>query len=289
MTSAYWDLDEKLAFMEEAGIGQSVISLGNPWFDPVSTRAGLAAARKLNDEFAGLSAATGARLVGMGVLPPGPIQSIAAVIRDIADTPGLCGVISGCRIARTELDDPTLEPVWDALDETSVPILFHPHAGISPSLTKGFGRSLNVGLGFPIETTVSACRLLLGGVLDNHPGLRIGFTHGGGALPYLVGRLDAVWRKARDGDRRSSKPPSAWLSSLFFDGMVFSSDALRLLVAVAGAPHVGFGTDHPFAIADPAGQLRTIETLDLADQDALRYSSASAFLGLPQVVDIPDS
>ena len=71
MTDAYWSLETKLAFMDRHGIDRTVLSLGNPWFEPFEADVSMAAARRLNDEFATLGERTGGRIVGMGALPAG--------------------------------------------------------------------------------------------------------------------------------------------------------------------------------------------------------------------------
>jgi len=283
MTAEYWDLSRKLAYMDATGIDQTLLSLGNPWMDYLSPREGLAAACRLNAEFAELEVSTNRRIVGLGCLPPGPVAAVADMVDSVAGTAGLYGVMSGTRIAGRALDDPALAPVWQRLDATGLPIFFHPHAGVGAGSAEGLGRMLTVALGFPFEMTIAATHVLLAGVLERHPSVRLGFSHGGGALPYLVGRLDAAWSRTPTERRRSTTSPAAMLGRMFFDAVLFSEASLRLLVGLVGSARVGFGTDHPFGIADPDRLLGALNGFAPAARDALAGGSAATFFRLPPV------
>jgi aminocarboxymuconate-semialdehyde decarboxylase len=275
MTDEYWSLEGKLAFMDRHGIGQTVLSLGNPWLEPFEGESGLGAARRLNAEFAELGARTDGRILGMGVLPGGGVGPATSVVEEVARANGLVGLVSGVRICGHELDDVALEPLWEALEETRLPLLLHPHHGSAMDELGGFGHALPVALGFPMETTVALTRLLFAGVLHRHPGLRIVGSHGGGTLPYLAGRLDAGWRSDPGLADRAPTPPSEVMPRLFLDAVLYHRRALHAAADLVGASHMAFGTDHPFSIADPTANLAAIgEAFD--EPDARRVLGASA-------------
>jgi aminocarboxymuconate-semialdehyde decarboxylase len=278
MTDDYWSVETKLTFMDRHGIDRTVLSLGNPWLEPFEAEAGLAAARRLNAEFAELGARTGGRIQGMGVLPGRDVDAATAVIEEVARTVGLVGLVSGVRICGLTLDDPALEPVWRALEETGMPLLLHPHHASAMDELGGFGHALPVALGFPVETTVALTRLLFAGVLHRHPGLRIVGSHGGGTLPYLAGRLDAGWRSDPALSKRAPTPPSDVMPRLFLDAVLYHERALRAAADLVGPDHMAFGTDHPFSIADPDANLAAIR--GTFDEDAAARVLAGTALSL---------
>ena len=123
-----------------------------------------------------------------------------------------------------------------------------------------------------METTVAGAHLVLAGVLERHPGLRVVLAHGGGALPALRGRLRHGWSAVAPAAARLREDPEASLRRLYYDTVVFDPDVLRELVAFAGADHVLLGTDYPFDMADA----RPAETVAAA---GLRREAQAAVLG----------
>ncbi len=228
------------------------------------------------------------RLVGLATAPLQHPDLAADVLRD-AVAAGLRGVevpthVTGPDGTRRELDDPALAPFWDAASELEAVVFVHPWGcTLGERLDVGY---LSNSVGNPVETTVALSRLVASGVLDRAPGARVLAAHGGGFFPLGVARQDHAWH-ARPGDRAASVPPSRALRQLWFDALVYTPEALRLLVAVAGADRVALGTDHPFdmGIADPLDRLAAAG-LDPADAEQIRAGSAAGLLA-PAVTPPP--
>jgi predicted TIM-barrel fold metal-dependent hydrolase len=280
----YYELDAKLAFMDALGIDRSVVSLGNPWLDPFPTNAGDAAALAINEIMSGYENATNGRVVALGVLPTSSADAAAQMVEKIAGWKGLHGIVSGPKIAGLDLDSPELDVFWQSAARCDTPILIHPENGIAAEYLKGFRHTLHVGLGFPLETTIAVTRLVFGGVLERFPDLRIVLAHGGGALPYLSGRLDAAWKSDPQVRNGLPKPPSFYLKLLYYDALVYHSPALTAAVEFAGASHLMFGTDHPFSIADPEVNLEMIRQNQVLEKTtqypAMMAANAAEFFGL---------
>jgi predicted TIM-barrel fold metal-dependent hydrolase len=254
----YWDLNEKLKFMDANGIDQTVVSLGNPWLDPFDGPESVDLARGLNEELASYQVATDGRVIGMGVLPANDIESAARVAEEVADAPGLRGIVIGQKIAGHRLDDAALEPLWETLAERGIPVLIHPHYSAAAEQLKGFGHALPVAVGFPFETTIAVARFVLAGTLNRHPNLKVIASHGGGTLPYLAGRLDSAWRSDPSVQDRLPYPPSRDLAKLLLDSILFHERSLHAAADLVGLDHMLYGTDHPFSIADPATNLAAL-------------------------------
>ncbi|MGH2671554.1 MAG: amidohydrolase family protein, partial [Actinomycetota bacterium] len=263
-------------------IAQTVVSLGNPWLDPFGAEQSFAAARALNAELAELSADTGGRIVGMGVLPT-RVDDAVVVAAEIAGSPTLPGVVAGPRICGRTLDDDALEPLWNELERTGVPLLIHPHYAAAVEDLRGFGHALPVALGFPFETTIAVARLVFAGVLGRHPELRIVASHGGGTLPYLAGRLDAGWASDPSVKERLPHPPSRDLARLYADAVLYHPRAMRAAADLVGATKMAFGTDHPFSVADPEANLNAIDAaFDAEDRESLLHRTAARLFDLPR-------
>lgn len=281
MGPQYWDVPEKLAFMDRFGIAQSIVSLGNPWLDPFGAEQSLAAARALNAELAELSADTEGRIVGMAVLPT-QVDDAVVVAAEAAGSPRLAGIVAGPRICGRTLDDEALKPLWDELARSGVPLLIHPHYAAAVEDLRGFGHALPVALGFPFESTIALARLVFAGVLGRHPELRIVASHGGGTLPYLAGRLDAGWASDPSVKARLPHPPSVDLARLFVDAVLYHPRAMRAAADLVGATKMAFGTDHPFSVADPEANLDAIDAAFLGDdRQSVLHRTARALFDLP--------
>jgi predicted TIM-barrel fold metal-dependent hydrolase len=282
--STYWDVREKLAFMDRHGIDQSVISIGNPWLDPIDSDQALDLARQLNRDLASLEGDTGGRLCALGVLPAGEISNALEVAAEIVREPGLHGVITGPRPCGRMLDDQELEPLWELFDSTRLPVFLHPHYGAAMDDLAGYGHALPVGIAFPFETTVAIARLAFGGVLHRFPQLKLMAAHGGGTIPYLAGRLDAAWRSDPSTHQRLPVPPSTELARVAADAVLYHARAMRAAADLVGTSMLMFGTDHPFSVADPAANLGAARSEFTGEERTnLMSAAAQSFFGLPDI------
>lgn len=193
------------------------------------------------------------RQVVLGTVPlQDPARAADALRRQRAG--GLPGVMIATKAGETELSDPEMQPFWEAADETGAVVFLHPgFAGASPRYQE-FG--LVNGLARLEDTTVSLARMLYVGIPARFPGAKIVVAHAGAALPYVLGRL--VRNHLLHPD--STHDPLESFAQLYFDSVVFDSDALRFLVEKAGAGRVLMGSDYPF----PIGDLEPTTVLDAA-------------------------
>ncbi|MBU1866129.1 MAG: amidohydrolase [Actinobacteria bacterium] len=275
MDAEYWDLDRKLAFMDRFDISQTFLSLGNPWLDPFEGTRGIEITRHANQYFSELERETEGRILGMGVLPPDDVEAAAGTAREIAGTAGLYGVITGTRVCGKPIDDPDLEPLWQALEDTRLPVLIHPHHTSAGDELTGYGHAFPVAMGFTFETTIAIARLVFAGVILRHPQLNIVASHGGGTIPFLAGRLDSAWRSDPSVQARLPHPPTEDLRRISYDAVLFHTGALLATADLAGTERMPWGTDHPFSVADPSSSLTAVRaTFEAQAQEEVLAGSA---------------
>jgi aminocarboxymuconate-semialdehyde decarboxylase len=161
---------------------------------------------------------------------------------------GLCGVSIGGSVNGEELADPKFHPFWAKAEELGVLVFLHPQG--CPDLDhrlQGNGLLTNV-IGNPLETTTALSHLIFEGTLDRFPGLKLCAAHGGGYLPSYSARSDhgCLTFPERCSQTPLKKRPSESLRDLYFDAIVFTSEALRHLVAECSASQIVMGTDYPY-------------------------------------------
>jgi aminocarboxymuconate-semialdehyde decarboxylase len=194
---------------------------------------------------------------------------------------GMVAVEIATSVVDAELDDHGLEPFWRAAEDLDALVLVHPYTSIgSDRLTSYF---LNNIVGNPAEETVAAAHLIYGGVLERHPRLNVCLTHGGGFLPYQIGRQDRGFEAmSKRTAVQLSAPPSTFLRRFYFDTVVHGPQALRFLVERVGSDRVVLGSDYPFPMGDPA-PVATVRGagLDESTTEAILEGNAAAALGSP--------
>jgi aminocarboxymuconate-semialdehyde decarboxylase len=161
---------------------------------------------------------------------------------------GLAGVEVTARVGGEYLGARRFAPFWAAAEETGALVFVHPS-------TRGFEGPADHYLwntvGNPLETTITAAHLVMAGVLERHPGLRVLLAHGGGAVLALRGRLRHAHEHLGGAQTALREPVDDSLRRLYFDTIMHDPALLRAVVEFAGADHVLAGSDHPFDMADP--------------------------------------
>jgi aminocarboxymuconate-semialdehyde decarboxylase len=267
VVDSFRDPEAKLAQMDALGIDVAIESVPPPlFFYEVSPAEGERLCEATNEGLARFCERSPERLHWLANLPmQDPDLAVTAYRRALAD--GCIGAALGTSIAGRRLDHPEFSEFWATAEQAGRPVLLHPafnekHEALSDWYLQ------NV-IGNPLETTVVVERLLCAGVLADHPGLRLVLLHGGGYIPYQIGRL----RHARTVRPELAQTPADLLApfgQLFFDTITHDLEALRFLVRRVGADHVVLGTDLPFdmALQTPMETLRQA----LADDELRRVT-----------------
>lgn len=239
----FHDLKLRLAEMDRQGVQVHALSLTFPMTYWADADLGARLARITNDAMAEAHTAHPDRFVGLATLPlQDPRRSVEELDR-AARLPGIRGVYLGTNVNDRELSDPAFLPVWERIHALGLPVFLHPLNVVGARRLSPF--YLGNLLGNPFDTAVAAAHLIFGGVLDRFPRLTVCLPHAGGALPYLIGRLDRGHKVRRElGHVR--RPPSAYLRRFTYDTITHSGAAMRYLIGLVGADRVMVGSDYCF-------------------------------------------
>jgi aminocarboxymuconate-semialdehyde decarboxylase len=274
-----FDYDLRIRNMDRARVDVAVVSLTCPnvyWGDAATS---LEAARILNGDMASAQRAYPDRIQWFASLP---WQHSALALEELARAraAGAVGVMVLANVDGRSLTDDAFSPIWKAIDEAACPVLVHPTAPPGVREMDMARHNLVPPVGFVFDTTLALARMLYDGFLDRYPKLKLIAAHGGGALPYLVGRLDICHEKIPTCGARTKEPPRDGMRRIYVDSVVFRQEALELAVAVCGPENVLYGSDYPHNIGDMAGCLSRVDALASGVRDKVRGGNASRIFGL---------
>lgn len=218
-----------------------------PWVSLVryeaSPEESLDACQIQNDSLCSLAQKHPRQVAALGMIP---LQDVALAIKELGRLMGLGlkGVEIGTHVNGVYPGDTRFRPFWEACESLGAFIFIHPVEGGGRAELRDY-YMWNV-IGNPMETTVAAGHLILSGVMDAYPRLKILLAHGGGALPYLHGRLDRGFQQRPEINKVISKPPTEYLKQFYFDTITHDTVVLKSLVDLVGADRVLLGSDYPF-------------------------------------------
>lgn len=212
------------------------------------------------------------RLIGVGTLPLAHPDASVAEVGRVADL-GFPAVEIGADVNGSDLDDADLEPVWSALEQSGLVVILHP-AGFTEAKRLTDYYLVNV-IGMPLSTTLAVTRLILAGVLERHPDLRMVLVHGGGFLPFYWARTDHAFRHRPEMRDHIDRPPSEYLNDLYFDLTVFDPGMVETLADRFGPEHLLIGTDYPFDMGE-TDPLALLAETNLNDEDRFLVAGENA-------------
>ena len=242
----------RLEWMERQGLGIQILA---SWLDiqGYTLPAGNAAtwARLFNEHLAQVINNNPGRFRGLATVPLQDGSLAAKELEYAVNNLGMLGVMLAADPVDQDLAKESFEPLWAAAEQLDVPVVLHPPThgfggGIKPSyLTFSLGRTL--------DTTITAAKLILEGLFDRHPDLKMVLVHGGGYLPYQAARIDNGYRSGNGKPTQLKRDkPSDYLPLLYYDNVAVSTEAVRMIKEIAGAEHIMLGSDYVFAgTSDP--------------------------------------
>ena len=266
----FCDVEAKIAWMDRAGMDVAAISVGPPlYFYWLPAESGLEATRLANDGIAHMVAQHPDRLRGMAHLPmQDPDAAITELERAVREH-GFRAVELATSIEGAPLAHPKFRKVLKTIEQLNCFVFAHPYQCLAQGGMDDY--YLRNFIGFPLDTTMMVAHLMFSGALDELKKLRILCAHGGGYIPYQIGRFVHGHDVRPEPKVNKVKSPREHFKRFFFDCLTHEPKSARHLINIAGADHVVIGTDNPFdmapkGIAKQVGQVDAIPGLTSAER-----------------------
>ena len=261
---AWFDLEKEFEHMDRLGHQVDVVSSIGPLsvsFSEFPAEVGRDLAMMWNEEMAAAQRKYPGRFWGTAAVPLTDTRTAIEVLDHAVNELGLVGAnLPGSVGTDARIDAERLEPFYDRVEELGVPLLLHPTDAIFADILDGYNEALHLSLGRVVEVSAAAMRLVLSGVMERHPDLKLIMSHTGGALPYQSGRMDKNCKKAG-----LPRLPSVYLKRMFTDTVSPHMLGIKFAIDFYGIDHVMYGTDYP--CWDPATCLQLISEIDLSEAE----------------------
>jgi aminocarboxymuconate-semialdehyde decarboxylase len=301
ITDNVWDAKRRIEECDREKISMQVLSTVPVMFSYWAKAAdALDLSRRLNDHIAGVVRNHPGRFAGLATIPLQDPDLAASELERCVRELGLRGAQIGThvdanphsgRIDTLNLDNASLQPVWNAAEQLGAAIFVHPWDMFGKERMPKYWLPWLVGM--PAETSLAICSMIFGGVFDRFPKLRVAFAHGGGAFPFTIGRIEHAFHVRPDLVSMENKTnPRKYLARadkqkitparFYVDSLVHDAEALRLLLNLFGAERVALGSDYPFPLgeAHPGKLIESIKELSSQEKMRLLSGTAREFLGM---------
>jgi aminocarboxymuconate-semialdehyde decarboxylase len=278
-------LDQRLATMDAMGVTRQVLSSWADIFGPHldETRA-VAWHRFLNDQMARICEATPERFSMLASLPLPHAQAAADELERAVKSHGAVGAVIPANVAEINLGELPLDALWQKAQELDVGLFIHPVQALALPRSAKFGLSQIAQ--YTSDTTMTVGSIISSGVLDRFPSLRLLLSHGGGGVPYLIGRFDCMHERM---DRvaqavTANDKPSAYLRRFYYDTILHDPTILHWLASRVSVARVVLGSDYSFPPADrdPLASVRQAGFTPAEERAICEENALTLFPTLPR-------
>jgi aminocarboxymuconate-semialdehyde decarboxylase len=279
VTPAMTDVRARLDAMDTAGIDVAVLSLSTPnvFFLPPAGQVELAA--RMNDAYAQVVADHPTRLKAFASIPMDePDAAVAELHRALGEL-RMNGVILLSNLGGRALTDPAYRPFFVEADRMGLCVFLHP---MIPATGHESLREFVLGpiVAFPFDTTLAVARMCYAGMFREFPNIRWIVAHAGGAIPWLMERIDSGYRDFAENREHIDELPSTYLKRLYYDTVTFSPHNLAMLRDQVGTDHMVMGSDFPHLLGAIDRAVPSIRSLPIpvAEQDRVLGGTALSIL-----------
>ena len=242
------NLDDRIRAMAKCGVDMQVITLTTPGVDWAERNSAIRLARVTNDAYGDIMEKLPDKFVALATLPMQDPQAASEELERAVKERGLRGAMVFSNAAGSPIDGEPYMQVYKTAVKLDVPIFIHP---TSPLNTVGMEDYRLVPImGFGVDTSLAILRLVLGGVLERFPELKLVATHTGGVFPYLRGRIEAAYKAYPETRARIPRPPSEYFRRIWLDTVCYDSEVLKSSLAFWGPGKMVMGSDYPHQIGD---------------------------------------
>jgi aminocarboxymuconate-semialdehyde decarboxylase len=273
--------ERRIADMDRMGIDiQAISPAPRQTYYGADPELGLAASRAINDCIAEICGRFPDRFVGLGTVPLQAPELALSELDRLRKSLGFRGIEIMTHVAGEDLSADRFRKIFARCEELGLLVFMHPD-GFTEAGRFADHYFANV-IGNPLDSTVALHHLIFGGVLRNHPNLKLVVAHGGGFLPAYAGRIDHAAAARPDACEEIARMPTTYLKRCYFDALVYTRHQLDYLVEEYGADHLLMGTDYPADMGevDPIGMIEGCPGLDDAERKAIFGGNAARLLNL---------
>ena len=278
LTPELTDLAARAQILPDLGVERQVLSpVMNTVGYELDRRHGQALSRLFNETNAEAARHYDRQFIPVATIP---MQSSRAAVEELdyaVKSLAIRMVEIGTQVNGLNLDDEEFAPFFERAAELGVLVQIHPHKVAAAERLRRY--NLSNLIGNPIETAIAGASLIFGGVLDRYPSLNVCLVHGGGALPYLLGRVSHGYSVFDESHTTPAPPGEIFSARFYFDTLTHDARALAFLNNLAGTERLMLGTDCPYA----AGQrhpLQILKKAGLENEPRILGETAAALLGL---------
>jgi aminocarboxymuconate-semialdehyde decarboxylase len=268
------DIEYRQQVLEQEDVDMQVITFTTPGTHVEPRDRAVRFARLVNDAFATVMRERPARFSALATLPLNdPAESVTELNRAVTKL-GMRGAMLFSNVNGVALADPRFDPLYAEANRLGAILHIHPTDPVGvEAMTEYWLMPL---VGFLADTTLAAAKLVFAGVPERYPNIKWVLGHLGGAIPYLVERLDRGWEAFPDCRADISRKPSEYLRNFYYDAVNFDPQAVRLAVDFAGADHVMAASDYPHQIGNIPKMKSSLDALNVTDAERKRILGENA-------------
>lgn len=273
----HMDIEAKVADMDANDIQITALSINDPgpeWFGSD----GPEVARMANNFIAGVAKQYPSRFIGLCVLPWQNMKAAMKELERCVQELGMGGILVYTNLAGRYPDEPEFRPVFARATKLGIPILLHPAKPVTTEQVKGY--EMTSSLGNMFDDTIGLTRIIMSGILDQYPDLKLVAPHLGGTLPFIIGRLDHQVKVLKRGPKYLTRAPSEYLRQVYLDIVSPLPLAMRFAYDMMGADRLLFSSDHPWV--DPKLIRDSLQSLNLPrdEEDKIFGGNARQLFGI---------
>jgi len=277
------DTEARLAEMDRLGVDMQILSLTSPGVQLFRKGPAVDLARLANDRLAEIVRARPTRFGGLASFAPQDPAAAAKEMERAINELKLHGFVVNSHTHNEYLDDPKFWPILEAAEALDRPIYIHPRAPSDGWSHVIGGSHMQAAIwGFAVETGSHAVRMMLNGVFDRFPKLKIIIGHMGENLPFHLWRTDYWYERRRDSYASKLKPSEIMKRNFFITNSgVEHGPALKYSIDVLGADRVLWAIDYPYQPMKPAVDF--INSVDISEENRalILHKNAEKLFSIP--------
>jgi aminocarboxymuconate-semialdehyde decarboxylase len=271
---AMTDVSKRLDDMDRVGIDVAVVSLSTPNVFFVDAGGQPEVAKMMNDAYADLIAKHPKRFKAFASIPMDAPDAALAELHRAVNTLKLNGVILLSNIRGAALTDGRYRPFFEEANRMRLCIFLHPMLPVASEPFKEY--VLGPIIGFPFDTTLAVARMCFDGLLKDFPDIKWIIGHAGGAVPFLMERMDSGYRDFAETKTKIDQLPSFYLKKLYYDTVTFNPHNLHMLRDEVGADRMLMGSDYPHLLGSIEKAVSSIEALAIPQAEKQKILGGNA-------------